>query len=179
MSQNVYDNIRTRVIVLQENQLLLLNDEGAWRLPGGGLEPYESLLECAAREVYEETGIEVEATSVAFLGEWVYPTYAPCPRKRMQYGYTLEVHIYAHPISPDQPLRQEGPDFPQPAWVPLSSVPQLPLWPKELKTLATTLLAGKTVPGVPSILKRIEGSRATPPTDLPYTQIALTAQSDI
>ncbi|GHO83730.1 NUDIX domain-containing protein [Dictyobacter formicarum] len=179
MSQNIYDNIRTRVIVLREDQLLLLNDEGTWRLPGGGLEPYESLLECAAREVYEEAGIEVEATSIAFLGEWVYPTHAPCPRKRMQYGYTLEVHVYAHPVNADQPLQQEGPDFPQPAWIPLSSVTQLPLWPKELKTLATTLLSGKAVPGVPSIIKQLEGPQARPPVELAYTQITLATQSEV
>ncbi|GCE22660.1 NUDIX domain-containing protein [Dictyobacter kobayashii] len=179
MSQNIYDNIRTRVIVLQENQILLLNDDGTWRLPGGGLEPYESLLDCAAREVREETGIEVEATSIAFLGEWIYPTYAPCPHKRMHYGYTLEVHVYAHPIRAGQTLQQEGPDFPIPAWIPLATVPQLPLWPKELKTLATTLLAGEAVPGVPSIIRQLESPQTDPPVELAYTQIAIPAQSEV
>ena len=164
MSQNIYDNIRTRVIVLEHEQILLLNDHGNWSLPGGGLEPYESLLECATREVREETGIEVEATSIAFLGEWIYPTHAPCPQKRMNYGYTLEVHIYAHPTSKEQPLQQEGPEFPVPVWVPLAEVASLRLRPKELKTLARELLAGRTLVGVPTIIRQLESTQSHPPS---------------
>ncbi|GCE30560.1 hypothetical protein KDA_60440 [Dictyobacter alpinus] len=171
MNQNIYDNIRTRVIVLEQERILLLHGENTWSLPGGGLEPYESLLECAVREVREETGIEVEATSIAFLGEWVYPTHAPCPHKRMHYGYTLEVHIYAHPTTTAQTLQQEGPEFPVPVWIPLIEVASLPLRPKEIKTLAQELLAGKSLVGVPAIIQHIESPRATPPTELAYTKV--------
>lgn len=171
MSHNIYDNVRTRVIVLQEQQLLLLNDRGTWLPPGGGLEPHETMLECAVREVYEETGVEVEATSIAFLGEWIYPRYAPCPQKRIQHGYGLEVYIYAHPIRANQVLRREGPDFPQPAWVPLDQIASLPLWPKELKTVASMLLSGQTLMGMPILIKQLESTQAMAPDELNYTRI--------
>lgn len=40
--------------------LLVRNPEGVWLLPGGVLEPSESLATAARREVREETGIEIE-----------------------------------------------------------------------------------------------------------------------
>lgn len=70
-------SIRTRVLVLSEGQILLIPASGAadlvWRLPGEGLEPHESLSECAEREILEETGIRVRAGKIAFLREWVVP----------------------------------------------------------------------------------------------------------
>ncbi|GAA5513594.1 NADH pyrophosphatase [Deinococcus carri] len=51
------------VLVTDEaGQLLLLRHGGAggWTLPGGSLEPGESLAECARRELFEETGLEAD-----------------------------------------------------------------------------------------------------------------------
>ncbi len=44
--------------------LHLRSDNGLWSIPGGGMEPGETVAECVAREVREETGIQVEATRV-------------------------------------------------------------------------------------------------------------------
>src|SRR5262249_19424159 len=61
-SHDIYDNIRTRTIVLHQGHILLIpadsfgeGDGTVWRLPGGGLKPHETLAECARREVLEET----------------------------------------------------------------------------------------------------------------------------
>lgn len=57
------------VIVTQENKVLLgkrknAHGEGAWSFPGGHLEFGESVLECTARELQEETGLIVKDATV-------------------------------------------------------------------------------------------------------------------
>ena len=57
----------TRVITYDsENQQVLLvknHDQDYWYPPGGGWEyDKENIIECAEREVYEETGLKVKVT---------------------------------------------------------------------------------------------------------------------
>lgn len=54
-------------IVLDEHGRLLLvhkTDNDLWALPGGGMDPGEYMAETVAREVKEETGIDVEVTGL-------------------------------------------------------------------------------------------------------------------
>jgi ADP-ribose pyrophosphatase YjhB (NUDIX family) len=51
------------VIFDQEREKVLLtrrSDNGLWCLPGGKMEPGESIEECCRREVFEETGLMIE-----------------------------------------------------------------------------------------------------------------------
>jgi len=164
-NHNIYDNIRTRVIVVDKGYLLLLPPQDAsagWRPPGGGLAPQESLAECAVREVLEETGLLVGISGVAFLREWVVPKYCTVPDGQNQVGFGLEVYLYAYLLSDGAALRAEHPAIPAPCWVRLDDVPQLPLWPKELKALATTLRSGAAMYGVPSFVAHLEDPSETP-----------------
>ena len=45
---------------------------GTWSTPGGHLETGESVAECAARELLEETGIAVDVAKVKVLTEWTH-----------------------------------------------------------------------------------------------------------
>ncbi len=60
------------VIFDDQNRILLIRrgDNKQWALPAGGMEPGESVTECMAREVWEETGLTVEsATAFAIYSE--------------------------------------------------------------------------------------------------------------
>ena len=139
---NVYQNVRTRVIVTHENRMLLLEPEfpgDGWRVPGGGMEPNESLAECSVREVMEETGILIQVTNIAFLREFVVPKYCVLPDED-GVTFAMEVYFYATPMTDQLEVRRENPQAPMGYWIPFADVPKLPLWPKELKTLVGWLM---------------------------------------
>ncbi len=160
-SHNIYENIRTRLLVLSRGQILLIPTasarEQAWRLPGGGLEPNESLAECAERELQEETGIAARVGKIAFLREWVVPKYAHPADGDEFPGYGLEVFLYAYPQEPVPEPRREGPGEPLACWFPFGEVPDLPVWPKEVKDLCAILAAGMDAPeGILSFISDLE-----------------------
>src|SRR6266508_841816 len=164
-NHNIYDNNRPRAIVGPQGERAPLPPQDAsagWRPPGGGLAPQESLAECAVREVLEETGLLVGISGVAFLREWVVPKYCAVPDGQDQVGFGLEVYLYAYPLSDGAALQAEHPATPAPCWVRLDDIPQLPLWPKELKAFASTLLSGAAVYGVPSFVARLEDPSERP-----------------
>ena len=54
------------IVTDREGWILLIQrtDNGYWSIPGGGMEPGESLRQAVAREVREETGMECEVTGL-------------------------------------------------------------------------------------------------------------------
>ncbi|MCR5035499.1 MAG: NUDIX hydrolase [Clostridia bacterium] len=65
-----------RVIVLdEENRILMVKhvhpERTVWMAPGGGIEEGESSAQAAVREVWEETGLEVEITGLVWHVEEV------------------------------------------------------------------------------------------------------------
>lgn len=64
--------IRCTGLIIENTSILLVeyNHNGIhYNLPGGGLEPGETILEGVAREVYEETSVEVEVGALALMYE--------------------------------------------------------------------------------------------------------------
>jgi ADP-ribose pyrophosphatase YjhB (NUDIX family) len=62
-----------RVVVIQDNKLLLVRNNGGsfWYPPGGGWEyEYETLIDCAKREVKEETSYDVMIRRMLWLSEF-------------------------------------------------------------------------------------------------------------
>lgn len=68
--------VRVGAVVERDGALLLVRHqkpgrEPYWVLPGGRLEPEESIPECAAREVAEETGLDARFSKVLYVGEFM------------------------------------------------------------------------------------------------------------
>jgi len=62
------------VILVGAQVILLKNERDEWELPGGKLESGEDILECLAREIYEE--LSVPARIGDLLDAWVYPIHS-------------------------------------------------------------------------------------------------------
>ena len=74
-----HTRIACRGLVLQNGKLLLSHERntGWYLIPGGGLEGEETIEECCAREVLEETGyivkpVEHFLTLREYYGDWCY-----------------------------------------------------------------------------------------------------------
>lgn len=75
MQQPAGANWRTRVIIpLDEKIVAVQVTEDAqryWYLPGGGVEGAETLVDCAVREVQEETHLDVRIERLLYVREYV------------------------------------------------------------------------------------------------------------
>ncbi len=170
-THNIYRHIRTRVIVVHEGKMLLntpgpdLAGRGPQHyrcLPGGGLEPNETLYEAGEREVLEETGLGVQVKSVAFLREWVIPKNVSvvAAKKATGWGqegdypnhaYGLEVYLWARLLdNQEAPLQLKDGEGAPGEWLPLAQIEDEALFPCELRALARDLLQGRRPAGVPS-----------------------------
>ena len=52
--------IRTKVLIINNKNIILGNENDIYQFPGGHLEKNETFEECLKREVLEETGIEID-----------------------------------------------------------------------------------------------------------------------
>jgi 8-oxo-dGTP pyrophosphatase MutT (NUDIX family) len=69
------------VVVIDQGRVLLIQREDLkiWALPGGAIDPGESIVQAAIREVHEETGLEVELIRLVGIyarPQWVGSTHS-------------------------------------------------------------------------------------------------------
>lgn len=67
-----WTDVAGRAIVSYHDKLLLVTDgAGYWYTPGGRLDAGETLPECVAREVHEETGLKIVVGDVVIVSEYL------------------------------------------------------------------------------------------------------------
>jgi len=77
----------TGICINRKGQVLMVlqgkpDEQKLWATPSGGLEQNESIEECCKREIFEETGYEVEVIKQLFIKEGI------------SYGFQVEVHYF-------------------------------------------------------------------------------------
>ena len=85
--------------------LMQRSDNGHWGLPGGYLEPGESVTAAAAREVVEETGVEIEVGRL--LGVYSDPAVQVVAYPDGERVQTVNLCFEARPIAQGEPTTPE------------------------------------------------------------------------
>ncbi|MCJ7538327.1 MAG: NUDIX hydrolase [Desulfobacterales bacterium] len=123
---------------MKNNQLLLVHHfekrtgEGYWLPPGGATEISDSsIFECAIRETREETGLEISASRIIYVREFI------------DYAYdfrNLELFILADTVNGEPSVRESWPagrDYPiitEIRWFTKAKMTDLTVYPEQLKT---------------------------------------------
>jgi mutator protein MutT len=97
---------------------------GLWSIPGGRVEPGETLAEAARREVREETGLDVDVQEI--LG------HVDIPHGDIVY----DVVDFAATVSGNVPPLAAGDDADEARWVTAAELSSLPTTPQLVATLA-------------------------------------------
>jgi 8-oxo-dGTP pyrophosphatase MutT (NUDIX family) len=78
---------RTRVVLIHEDKVLVMKQwigPGKWGLPGGGLHKGESMAGGAARELLEETSLQLDPRQLQHVGRATY----------RKYGHTFDYQVF-------------------------------------------------------------------------------------
>ncbi len=128
------------VAIIDNEKILMLKrtDNGKWTMPGGTMELNESLVNCAVREVKEETGLEVLVKEV--IGTYTDPDirieYSDGEVRReftiVYYGVTSNGNVI---------IDEESSAY---AWIPLSKVIDYPMADSQKKRIQDVLEYIKT-----------------------------------
>lgn len=115
-------------VIVRDDEILLAhwNERGrsGWTLPGGGVEPGESPLEAAVREIWEETGYHASIDELLGIDSRIIPTRDRLARQARAPMQALRV-VYAASISSGELRSEADGSTDEAAWWPLDEVPGL------------------------------------------------------
>ena len=131
MANRVYPDaprVAVGAVVFHHKKILLVlrgqaPAKGLWAIPGGSVELGESLRSAAEREVWEETGLKVQAGEVIHTFDAIERDEAG----RVRYHYVI-VDLLAEALDPNQPLEPSD-DVLDAGWFSAAEVeePDLPI----------------------------------------------------
>ena len=127
MENTKYVKCAGAIIINKNNEVAIVNQNyDSWSLPKGHIDPGETKIDAAKRELYEETGIK-DATLIKYIGE---------------YG-RYRIGLNGEDVKSDQKtLKPIDPHNPEAKWVPYQEVEKFLTHPndrafykKEIKTI--------------------------------------------
>lgn len=150
--------VRVGVVVEREGRLLVVGHEKAeegryWVLPGGRLEPGETVPECAEREIAEETGLASRFGEVLYVSEFLREgRHTVDITARVEASAETEAALGGDP----ETLPEADPTLVELAWVTPAELAQLDLRPSWIRDR----LVEDALRGWPGGTVYLEGARA-------------------
>ncbi|MET7393526.1 NUDIX domain-containing protein [Dactylosporangium sp. NPDC005572] len=110
------------VVVNSSGEVLLIRrtDNDNWALPGGAMDPGESMTDCAVRETLEETGIQVEVTGL--VGIFTDPKHVILYTSNGEARQEFSIVYIARPVGGVPTPSSESREV---HWVPPTDIPGL------------------------------------------------------
>jgi ADP-ribose pyrophosphatase YjhB (NUDIX family) len=132
----VQPRIRVAICLAVEDRLLVVAHRKAgrsyWLLPGGGVEPGETLVEAARRELREETGLDAEIGRLAIVCESIEPAGR----------HVLNMVFAGHVVDGAPPAGGGDPAIHEVRWVTAAELRGLEMHPPITGAVATAWAAG-------------------------------------
>jgi 8-oxo-dGTP diphosphatase len=141
-------SVRPSVMVFKDGKMLVVKSvydgEEFYVLPGGGVEGFETLPECAVRETLEETSQRIRIVRLAYVNDYIVPGKGRC----------LNVFFIGDLVGDDKLTHLNDPDLHKKVvksaeWRSLAELKKLDFRPQELidRAIKDGLLEGKAKKG--------------------------------
>jgi ADP-ribose pyrophosphatase YjhB (NUDIX family) len=112
------------VVINDAGELLLIHrtDNDNWSLPGGAMEPGESMTDCAVRETFEETGIHTEV--IGLVGIYTDPRHVILYTSNNEARQEFSIVYTARPLGGEPTPSDESREV---VWVAPDAIERLPM----------------------------------------------------
>jgi 8-oxo-dGTP diphosphatase len=128
--------LRVTLIIVRNDEILLIdrqrNGRSYYVIPGGGVEPGESLAQAAIREAQEELSLDVELGPLLYTRPWDDGRI-----QQMEYAFLVTTYTGQPALLDPEMLAKQTPDnFYALHWLPLADLNGSPCYPGQIEPMA-------------------------------------------